>query len=162
MSTLEALPLHPRPGQLIYLLLRILNNCSEIKQRRVKVTSIRRFCCSAGILVQNHQTFSNLVRSMSNGDQPEDHTRGMVDADAQDLGPGISIPHTPDDGINASPSHGPGNPLTNANTQFTHIYQMEIRESRFMSLQYIINRLCSHRARTRQAVLQARILEWQW
>jgi len=58
---------------------------------------------------------------MSNGDQLEDHTRGMVDADAQDLGPGISIPHTPDDGINASPSHGPGNPLTNANTQFTHI-----------------------------------------
>jgi hypothetical protein len=58
---------------------------------------------------------------MSNGDQPEDHTRGMVDADAQDLGLGISIPHTPDDGINAPPIHGPGNPLTNANTQFTHI-----------------------------------------
>jgi hypothetical protein len=58
---------------------------------------------------------------MSNGDQPEDHTRGMVDADAQDLGPGISIPHTPDDGINAPPIHGPGNPLTNANTQVTHI-----------------------------------------
>jgi hypothetical protein len=58
---------------------------------------------------------------MSNGDQPEDHSPGMVDADVQDLGPGISIPHTPDDGINASPSHGPGSPLTNANTQFAHI-----------------------------------------